>query len=36
VRLVQPRAKLLQVSARSGEGLAAWLDWLTAQVRALD
>ena len=36
VRRVQPRAKLLQVSARSGEGLAAWLDWLTAQVRALD
>jgi hydrogenase nickel incorporation protein HypB len=36
VRRVQPRAKLLKVSARSGEGLAAWLDWLTAQVRALD
>jgi hydrogenase nickel incorporation protein HypB len=35
VRRVQPRAKLLQVSARSGEGLAAWLDWLTTQRRAL-
>lgn len=27
-RRVNPRVRVIQVSARSGEGMAAWLDWL--------
>lgn len=29
-RRVNPRVRLIKVSARSGEGMAAWLDWLRA------
>ena len=29
-RRVNPRIKVLQVSARTGEGLAVWLQWLKA------
>jgi hydrogenase nickel incorporation protein HypB len=30
VRKVNPKAKMLQVSARSGAGMDAWIEWLTA------
>lgn len=33
VREVSPRAKIFPVSCRTGEGVAAWHDWLTAAVR---
>lgn len=32
-RLVNPKVKMLQISARSGEGLDAWIDWLLASRR---
>jgi hydrogenase nickel incorporation protein HypB len=32
VRRLSPRAELLTVSARTGEGMAAWCDWLKAFV----
>ena len=36
VRRVNPRCKVLPVSARTGEGLPAWIDWLTgAQAIAM-
>ena len=28
IRAVAPRAKVLELSARTGEGMAAWIDWL--------
>lgn len=33
IRKVAPRAAVLDVSARTGEGMAAWLDWLVALNR---
>ena len=30
VRQVNPSAAILPVSARTGEGMAAWFDWLRA------
>jgi hydrogenase nickel incorporation protein HypB len=30
MRRVNPRVRVLKVSARSGEGMGAWLDWLRA------
>ncbi len=32
-RSINPRLRVLQVSAESGEGLAAWYEWLDEQVR---
>lgn len=34
-RRVQPRVELLFVSARSGDQMSTWLDWLTVQRRSL-
>lgn len=34
VRAVNPRAAIFPISCRTGEGLDAWRDWLTAAVRA--
>ena len=34
VRSVNPEATVLQVSARTGEGMAAWYDWLRYQAAA--
>lgn len=33
IMTIHPGAAVLPVSARTGEGLAAWLDWLCARVR---
>lgn len=33
ITTIHPGAAVLPVSARTGEGLAAWLDWLCARVR---
>ncbi len=35
VRRVAPRAKLLQVSARSGDGLEKWFAWIRARAATL-
>ena len=32
---VNPRLEILRTSARSGEGLQAWIDWLLARSAAL-
>jgi hydrogenase nickel incorporation protein HypB len=34
LRAVNPRAQILQASARTGEGVDAWCDWVRAQVAA--
>ena len=34
VRLRNPRAKILPLSAKTGEGMQGWLDWLRQEVRA--
>ena len=36
VRRVNPRTDLLRVSARTGEGLEAWLDWIEARRREVE
>ena len=33
ITTIHPGASVLSVSARTGEGLDAWLDWLRAQVK---
>lgn len=33
-RRVNPRLEVLQVSARTGEGMASWLEWLDSRMRA--
>ncbi|MDO5710074.1 MAG: hydrogenase nickel incorporation protein HypB [Coriobacteriales bacterium] len=34
VRMRNPRATILPLSAKTGEGMDAWLDWLRAEVQA--
>jgi hydrogenase nickel incorporation protein HypB len=36
VRLVNPRLRVLEVSATRGDGLAAWYDWLRERLAAVD
>jgi hydrogenase nickel incorporation protein HypB len=33
VRGINPRAPILELSCRTGEGLEAWLDWVRAERR---
>ena len=33
VHLRNPRARVLPICAKTGEGMAEWYDWLRAQVR---
>ena len=35
IRAVQPKAPILRLSTRSGEGVPAWYDWLRARFRAV-
>ncbi len=35
IRSVNPAAPVLQLSARSGQGMQAWLDWIAARRRAV-
>jgi len=34
-RMVNPRLEVIRTSARSGEGVAAWIAWILAQSAAL-
>jgi hydrogenase nickel incorporation protein HypB len=34
LRRVNPTIEILRVSARTGEGMAAWIDWLRAHLAA--
>ena len=34
IRLRNPKAKVIPISAKTGEGLDAWTDWLRAEVKA--
>ena len=34
VRLRNPHAQILPLSAKTGEGMDAWIDWLRAEVAA--
>ena len=34
VRMVNPHAPILPISARTGEGVEAWMEWLVDRVRA--
>jgi hydrogenase nickel incorporation protein HypB len=34
IRMVNPFADILQISATSGEGLAAWYAWIDAQLKS--